>query len=96
MINSPNYDEAAMAESMRVIEAGWGYYLLTLLFNLGSLTGAILMWKLIKNGFHFYALSNLAMLFLPTFFLGIAISWFAIFFTVGFIGMYALHLKCMK
>lgn len=96
MVNAPNYDEAAMAESMRVIEAGWGYYLLTLLLNLGSLTGAVLMWKLNKNGFHFYALSNSAMLFLPTLFLGISISWFAIFFTVGFIGMYALHLKFMK
>lgn len=94
--NAPNYDEAAMAESMRAVEAGWGYYLLTLLINLGSLTGAILMWKLNKNGFHFYALSNSAMLFLPTLFLGISISWFAIFFTASFIGMYAVHLKVMK
>jgi len=96
MMSDPNYDEAIMADNLKVIEAGWGYYSLTLLLALGSLTGAILMWKLKKIGFHFYAFSNLIMLFLPTLILDITISWYAIFFTLSFIGLYAFHLKFMK
>lgn len=96
IITAPNYDEALMAESLKVIDAGWGYYMLNLALTLGSMTGAILMWKMRKNGFHFYAISNLAILFVPTLFLGIAISWVAIFMSVAFIGMYAVHIKFMK
>lgn len=96
MINAPNYDETQMAESLKVIEAGWGYFLLTLVLVVGSLIGAIMMWKLKKIGFHFYAFSNLAVLFVPTLVLGIAISWVSIIFSVAFIGLYAMHLKMMR
>lgn len=96
MVNAPNYDEVLMADSLKVIEAGWGYYLLTLALTLGSMIGAILMWKLNKNGFHFYTFSNLAILFIPTLVLGIPISWVSIILSIAFIGMYAIHLKYMK
>lgn len=96
MLSNPAYDEATMSETIKVLQAGWGYYMLTLVLTLGSLTGAILIWKLKKNGFHFYAFSNLALLFIPSLVLGLAISWAAIFITAAFIGMYALHLKYMK
>ncbi len=96
MINAPNYDEVQMADSLKVIEAGWGYYMLTLALTIGSMVGAILMWKLKKNGFHFYAFSNLAILFVPTLVLGIAISWVSIILSIAFIGMYAIHLKFMQ
>ncbi len=96
MINAPNYDEVQMADSLKVIEARWGYYMLTLALTIGSMVGAILMWKLKKNGFHFYAFSNLAILFVPTLVLGIAISWVSIILSIAFIGMYAIHLKFMQ
>lgn len=96
LLASPGYDEEAMRESMRLLEAGWGYYLTTLLFTAGSLTGAILMWNLKKLGFHFYAFSNLVIMFVPMLFLNITISWFAIFFALAFISFYAFHLKFMK
>ena len=95
MMNAPNYDETQMAERLKVIEAGWGYFLLTLVLVAGSLIGAIMMWKLKKNGFHFYAFSNLALLFVPTLVLGITISWVSIILSVAFIGIYAMHLKLM-
>ena len=93
---SPSYDEETMGESLRVIGAGWGYYLTTLVFTLGSLTGAILMWNQKKLGFHFYASSNLLIMVVPMLFLNITISWFAIFFAIAFISFYAFHLKFMK
>ncbi|MBL0329744.1 MAG: hypothetical protein IPP64_10085 [Bacteroidetes bacterium] len=96
MLSSPGYDEEAMRESLRVIEAGWGYYLTTLFFTFVSLTGAILMWNLKKLGFHFYAFSNLMIMFVPKLFLDITISWYAIFFSLAFISFYAFYLKFMK
>ena len=96
MMSAPNYDEATMGESLKIIGAGWGYYILTFLLTLGSMIGAILMWRLRKTGFHVYAFSNLAILFVPTLVLDITISWYAIFFTLSFIGLYAFHLKFMK
>lgn len=96
MKTSPEFDEEAMADTLKLLNAGWGYYILTLVLTVGSLVGAILMWKLKKNGFHFYAFSNLALLFVPTLVLGMSISWFAIILSAAFIGMYAMHLKYMK
>lgn len=96
ILSSPDYDQETIRASLSVIQAGWPYYLTTLLFTLGSMAGAILMWRLKKMGFHFYAFSNLALLFLPMLFLGITISWYAIFFAMSFICFYAFHLKFMK
>lgn len=94
--SNPDYDEALKAETIRLIKAGWGYYSVNFLLSFFSLTGAILMWKLKKIGFHFYALSNSALLFVPTLFFGITISWFGIFFAAGLIALYAFHLKEMS
>ena len=94
--NSPNYKDEAFAESIKVIEAGWIYHFPTFILALGSVLGAVLMWRLKKVGFHLYAISNLSLLFIPTLTLGLSISWSAIFVSVGFIGMYGLHLRFMK
>jgi hypothetical protein len=96
MKSGPGFDEAAMSDNLKVLTAGWNYYLITLALTIGSIAGAIMMWKLKKNGFHFYAVSNLALLFVPTLVLGMSVSWVAILLTSCFIGMYAIHLKYMK
>ena len=92
----PNYDETQMVETIQLLKAGWGYYLIIFSLTLFSLIGSILMWKLKKIGFHFYALSNAALLFVPTLFLGIIISWFGISMAAGFIFLYSFHLKEMS
>ena len=94
--SSPNVDPALMDQTLLVLQAGWVYYFLTFLFASGSLIGAIMMWKLNKKGIHFYSISNLASLFLPTLLLGITISWFSILFTSCFIALYVSNLKHMK
>ena len=91
--NSPNYDETKMAETIKVIQAGWGYYAPAFLLALTSLAGALLMWKLKKTGFHFYAASNLALLILPMLILSLPIGMPAIVITIGFIIMYAANFK---
>lgn len=96
MAIAPAADKDGLEQIMKVIEAGWPYFLTTLVFTLGSMAGSILMWRLKKLGFHFYAISNLALLFVPTLFLGIVSAWYTVFFTLAFIAFYAFHLKFMK
>jgi len=94
--NSPNYDETLMEETIMLLQAGWGYYLITFVFAVCSFVGVLFMWKLKKIGFHFYALSNLGLLFAPMLMFDMAISWAGIFLTASFILLYALNLKYMK
>ncbi|MES2139049.1 MAG: hypothetical protein V4511_05035 [Bacteroidota bacterium] len=94
--NSPNYDETLMEETIMLLQAGWGYYLITFVFAMCSLVGVFFMWKLKKIGFHFYALSNLGLLFAPMLMFDMAISWAGIFLTASFILLYAVNLKIMK
>lgn len=94
--SAPGYYETAMNEAITILQAGWGFYLISFTLGLGSLTGAILMWKLKKMGFHFYALSNIGLLLAPMLMFGMAISWAGIFLTASFILLYATNLKFMK
>ena len=96
MEQAPNMDEVAMAQAIIVLKAGWGYYIPMFLLSVGSIIGAIFMWKRNKIGFHIYALSNAAILFVPTLMLSIAISWFGVFLTTAFIVLYAMNLKHLK
>ncbi len=92
----PGIDEEMKPDLITLYRAGWGYYLPTFLLSVGSLIGAILMWNLKKIGFHFYALSNLGLLFIPMLVLGVAISLGNVLFTAIFITLYAVHLKEMN
>lgn len=62
-----------------------------------SLTGAIRMWKLHRDGFFLYTFSQLTILFIPV----IWMNWQALsatnaIFTVIFVGAYALNWKYMR
>lgn len=70
------------------------YFTLLMAFFAISLTGAIRMWKLHRNGFFIYSISQLAILFIPV----IWINWNALsttnaVFTFVFIGGYSLMYK---
>lgn len=94
--NAPDYDETRMGETILLLQAGWLFYFITFLFALGSLTGVFLMWKLKKAGFHFYALSNIGLLFVPMIMFGTPIGWPGVFLTASFILLYATNIKYMK
>lgn len=65
---------------------------------LGSITGAILMFNLKKNGFHIYVVANLLLALTPAFFVdGQGINFYSlVLITMPFIALYAVHLKFMK
>ena len=94
--STPNYDETVMGQTISLLQAGWIFYLISFVLALGSLTGALLMWNLKKIGFHFYALSNLGLLFVPMVMLGVTISWEGILLTSSFIALYTLNIKILK
>ncbi len=80
-----------------IISAGRFFFVSGLLLNSFTLFGAIKMWKLQKNGFHFYTISQIILLMLPLLFIkggGFQIIEFLI--TAMFVMMYASHLKVMK
>jgi hypothetical protein len=74
----------------------WFFLINALLFGL-SLYGAIHMWKLHKIGFHFYAMSQIALLIVPLLFMrGYAETLPQAMLTGIFIFSYASHLRFMK
>lgn len=61
-------DEFAIAME-RVLAIPQWYFLVSALLNAASVAGAIMMWKLRKNGFHCYTLSKLLLMLMPMLFL---------------------------
>ncbi|MDR1951836.1 MAG: hypothetical protein LBP96_06375 [Bacteroidales bacterium] len=78
-------------------KVGSGYFGLLALLALASVAGAVLMWKLNKLGFHFYASAQVLLLLIPmvfgvTKFPGV----FETALTALFIWFYARELKIFK
>lgn len=62
-----------------------------------SFTGAFMMWKFRKIGFHFYTLAQISLLIVGSLFLrGMPFPWFDILITGMFVYVYAKHLKLMQ
>lgn len=93
--HSPEYNPDEYATLFVLWKMGWGFYLAILLFTLLSLTGALLMWNLKKNGFHFYTIANIILVYLPVVWAGTPLNIATVFMSAAFIGMYALHLRYM-
>jgi hypothetical protein len=45
------------------------YYLLSAVLDAASIAGLVMMWRLRKNGFHYYTLSKLLLMLMPVLFL---------------------------
>ena len=73
------------------------YFTLLMTFFALSLTGAIRMWKLHRDGFFLYVFSQLAVLFLPVIWIDLqAFSAMNAIFTTVFIIGYGLNWKYLK
>lgn len=62
------YAQGAIMFEQQLAKPQW-YCLLCTALDIISMVGMVLMWKLRKNGFHFYALSKLLLIMLPLLFL---------------------------
>ncbi|MCX6295741.1 MAG: hypothetical protein NTX97_06685 [Bacteroidetes bacterium] len=92
----PGFDAEKQAALITILNAGWTYHLSAAVCSAISLAGAIMMWKLLKNGFHFYTLSNILLTLLPTLIIGSPFNILELIFPSIFIFSYALNLRFMK
>jgi hypothetical protein len=80
-----------------ILQAPPVFFLSSALLYAGSLTGAVMMWNLRRNGFHVYAISQILHLIAPMYFLKLAgPSIIDLIFSGIFIILYSLNLKFMK
>lgn len=72
------------------------FFLITGLLYLGSITGAIIMWRLRKAGFHVYTVAQILLLIAPMYFLNLPMpSVIELLFSALFIILYSTQLKQM-
>jgi hypothetical protein len=80
-----------------ILGASKGFFISGLILYGASLTGALLMWRLRKIGFHFYTMSQLLIAIHPWLFLDMGpFPVLSLLFSVVFIILYGLHLKYMN
>lgn len=73
-----------------------GYLAIALVLNLGTLTGAILMWGLKKVGFFIYVAAYVLQFILPLVFDVATFSILGLIIMAAFIILYGINLKYMK
>ena len=80
-----------------VLKAGRLFFVVMGVLYFFSLAGAIFMWKLRKNGFHIYTISQLLMLAVPLLMIqGYQIPLASALLTASFVLAYGLNLKFMR
>jgi len=100
----PAFVEVSMTSKMALPEVGiiikntppWAFLLAGLSYTI-SLSGALMMWKLRKTGFHAYTLAQFSLLFITTFAIyPRELAGGDLLFSTMFVLLYASHLKLMK
>ena len=80
-----------------ILEGKSLFFALSALIYLGSVTGAVLMWKLKKAGFHVYTISQILLILLPMYFFNLPMpSMLDIILSGIFIILYSSNLKYMS
>lgn len=86
----------SMPEIAIILEAPVIYFLLTGVLYAVAVTGAVLMWRLRKNGFHVYTIAQILLLIAPMYFLHLPGPPMLEVFASGiFIILYSSQLKHM-
>jgi len=79
-----------------ITEGSPAFFFISAFFYAGSVGGAYLMWKMMKNGFHVYTISQILLLITPMYFFKLPISWADLILTGFFVIMYSLFYKIMQ
>ncbi|MFH1118451.1 MAG: hypothetical protein V1775_01420 [Bacteroidota bacterium] len=91
---SPFQDKAAVLNLIR--NAGPGFFAISGILNLASLTGVYLMFRLQKKGFHLYTITQLLMLIVPSLMIhGFDLPVSNLLLTGSFIMAYAVNIRIM-
>jgi len=80
-----------------LVNATPGFFLVSGLLYIGSVTGAVLMWRMRKTGFHVYTIAQILLLIAPMYFLSMpGPSVIELLFSGLFIILYSTQLKQMR
>ena len=80
-----------------ILEGKSVFFAVSALIYLGSIAGAILMWKLKKAGFHIYTIFQILLILSPMYFFHLPIpSFFDIILSGIFVILYSSNLKYMS
>ena len=86
-----------LPETEMLLNATPGFFLVTGLLNIGSVVGAVFMWRRRKAGFHVYTISQILMLISPMYFLRLpSPSILELLLSGIFILLYSTQLKQMR
>lgn len=80
-----------------VTEGTPGFFFISALLYAGSLAGALLMWKMFRNGFHIYTICQILLIISPMYFYKLTgPSVPDLIFTGIFVILYSMNLRIMK
>ena len=89
---------SSIKENLEItLAAGRGFFIVGVFLNIASLTGVILMWNLIKKGFHVYTIAQILMIISILYFVkGQGFPTGELLLSAVFVSFYAINLKAMK
>lgn len=96
IFNIPGFEEMIRKFVDMLGEGGRMFFVVSSVLILFSVAGALMMWRLIKNGFHVYTIAQILLILAPMYFFqlpGPSIS--DIILSGTFVILYSTHLKIM-
>ena len=94
MMDELGFDMDKMESTLKAFLApGMFYYLITALLYAASFVGVLYMWKLLKKGFHIYAIAQILLLIVTVIFVTGSSIWGSVILTAVWIGVYYLYYR---
>ena len=94
MMDELGIDMDKMESTLKAFLApGMFYYLITALLYAASFVGVLYMWKLLKKGFHIYAIAQILLLIVTVIFVTGSSIWGSVILTAVWIGVYYLYYR---
>lgn len=89
---------SSIKESLEItLAAGRGFFIVGTILNIASLTGAIMMWNLLKKGFHIYTIAQILLIISILYFVkGQGFPTGELLLSGVFVSFYAINMKAMK
>jgi hypothetical protein len=80
-----------------ITEGTPGFFFISALLYSGSVAGALMMWRLLRTGFHIYTISQILLIIAPMYFYSISGPSLPDLILTGlFVILYSMNLKLMK
>lgn len=87
-----------MKDSMEMLlNAGIGFFILSAIFNLSAIIGALFMWNMKRIGFHIYTISQILLIITTQYYIyHQSLPWAEILGSGLYVGLYGTQLRFMR